>query len=150
MERSGKAKQTVIIRRKFLLVGRRNRTAVSLMQAQLRQQGIIKSGSLGKLSTNCRNEQRLRDKRVDRYRADQASPEAPSRIRLISLGSHAHELVLLHRAQDTLDQVTWFADGFSWYVWSDFEGLEPHASIVGSIRVATLTAWRRSRKFLDW
>lgn len=111
------------------------------MQAQLRQQGIIKSSGLGDLSANYRNQQRLRDKRVDRCRADQASPEAPSRIRLISLGSHAHEIVLIHRVLDTLDQVTWLADGFSWYVWFDFEGLEPQASIVGSIRVATLPAW---------
>lgn len=52
MERSGKAKQTVVMRRVFLPIGRRSRAAVGLMQAKRGKGKIAGGGSLGELGTD--------------------------------------------------------------------------------------------------
>jgi len=77
VECSGEAKQTVIVCGMLLLVGRGNGAAIRLMQAQLGEREIAKSGSLGKLRSDDCQQQWLHHQRVDRDGADQASPEAP-------------------------------------------------------------------------
>ena len=52
MKRSGKTKQTVVMCRMFLLIGRRGRAAIGLMQAKRGNRKIIKGGSLGQLWTD--------------------------------------------------------------------------------------------------
>ncbi len=95
---SGKTKQAVVMRWMFLLVGWRNGAAASVMLAKLGKRQFVKSGSLGQLGANDRNQQRLHDKRIDGSRANQPSPETPqSQTRLIWPGSHAHELMLMPR-----------------------------------------------------
>jgi hypothetical protein len=86
----------------FLLVA--SRAAVYPMQAQLGERKIVKSRSLGKLSTNDRKQQRLHDQRVNRCRANQPSPEAQP-TRLISHDSHAHELMLIPGVLDAHSSV---------------------------------------------
>ena len=101
------------------------------MRTELGERNIFESGSLGERGAHERYQQRLHHQRVDRYRADQLSPEAQSRTRLISCGSHAHELILMRRAafSDIADDPEWNAFGF--------DGVEPRLSIVGSMGVAT-------------
>jgi len=56
MKCSGKTKQTVVMRGMFLLIGRRSRATVGLMQAKRGNGKIIEGGSLGQLGTDNRKQ----------------------------------------------------------------------------------------------
>ena len=75
----------------FFLVGRRNRAAIRVMKAELRERNLIEDRCLSKLASRNRQEQRLHDQSIDRNDADQPSPERPQfRTCLIWSGLHAH------------------------------------------------------------
>jgi hypothetical protein len=57
-----------------LLIGRRNRASVRIVQAKLEQRKVIERGSLGELAAGD-HQQRLHDQRIDRDRTYQPSPE---------------------------------------------------------------------------
>lgn len=94
MECSGKTQQAMIMCAMFLLVGRRNGAAISVMEAKLGQRKIVDGGSLGQLGAHDRKQQWLHDKRIDGRRADKPSPATPqSPTCLLWPGSHAHEFM---------------------------------------------------------
>ena len=105
-----KTEQTVVMSGMFFLVDGSSTAAVGLMQTQLGEQKIVNGGSLGELSANEPKQQRLHDQRVDRCCANQPSPEAQSRTRSISRGSHAHESYV----EGVLNALTRFADASDW------------------------------------
>ena len=75
----------------FVLVGRRNRTAIRVMKAKLGERNFVKDGRLGELASRYRQQQRLHNQSIDRDDADQPSPErSPLRTCLIWSGLHAH------------------------------------------------------------
>jgi len=127
-----KTEQTVVLYGMFFLVGGSSRAAVSLMQTQLGERKIVNGGSLGELSANEPKQQRLHDQRVDRCCANQPSPEAQSRTRSISRGSHAHESYV----EGVLNALTRFADDSDWRGF-DSDGTEREVSITGRMAVAT-------------
>jgi hypothetical protein len=91
----GKTLQTVLSSG-MLLVGRRDRPAICLMLAKLREGDFVKSGRLGELACRDRQQQRLHHQGIDRNGADQPSPEqAQLRAGLIWSGWHAQALVAI-------------------------------------------------------
>jgi hypothetical protein len=83
VECAGKTKQTVVICRMSLLVGRRGGTAViCLLQAQGMRK-FVDDRSLGWRRTHQCEQERLRDQRINRGGANQLSQEAKPRTRLI-------------------------------------------------------------------
>ena len=124
MECPRKTKQAVAVCGVLLLlVSGRGRGAVGLMQTQLGKRNILESRSLGELSASDRKQQRLHDQRANRHRGNQPPPEGKSRSDLILRSSHAHELIL--------------ANAWSHRKPANRKGLEPNASIVGTMGVAT-------------
>jgi hypothetical protein len=67
----------MVIRRMLVLVGRRERTPVSPMQAKLGERKFVKGGSIRYLDADDRQQKRLHNKRIDNRRANQPSPETP-------------------------------------------------------------------------
>jgi len=65
----------MLVRGMFVLVSRRNRAAIRVMQAKLRERNFVKDGRLGELASHYRQQQRLHDQSIDRDDADQPSPE---------------------------------------------------------------------------
>lgn len=81
--------QAVLLRGMFL-IGWRDRIAIGIMLAKLRERRVIESGRLRKLASGDRQQQRLHGKGIDRNRANQPSPEQPQfRATLIWSGWHA-------------------------------------------------------------
>jgi hypothetical protein len=95
---------------------------------------MVKSGSLGELATANRQQQRLYDQRVNRYGANEPPPEARSRIRLISPGSHARELMLVSADLVALGSIRLSAGEPDRL---DLDDVEPKVTIVGTIGLAT-------------
>jgi hypothetical protein len=75
VECAGKTKYTMVIRRMFGLINRRERAPVSPMQAKLGKRKLVKRGSIRYLNANDCQQQRLHNKRTDNRRANQPSPE---------------------------------------------------------------------------
>jgi hypothetical protein len=83
VECARKTKQTVVICRMSLLVGRRGGiAAICLMQTQGKRK-FVDDRSLGWHGTNHRKQERLRDQRINRGGANELSHEAKPRSRLI-------------------------------------------------------------------
>jgi hypothetical protein len=83
VECAGKTKQTVVICRMSLLVGRRGGTAIiCLMQTQGKRK-FVDDRNLRWRRTNHRKQERLRDQRINRGDANQLSQEAKPRTGLI-------------------------------------------------------------------
>jgi hypothetical protein len=72
---AGKTKYAVVMPMMFGLAVRRGRAAVSRIQAKLGERKIVKGGRIGDLGADDRHQERLHDKRIDRRRANQPSPE---------------------------------------------------------------------------
>jgi hypothetical protein len=64
-----KTLHAVLMNRMALLIGRRNRASVRIVQAKLEQRKIIERGSLGELAAG-NHQQRLHDQCIDRDCAD--------------------------------------------------------------------------------
>ena len=69
-----KALQAVLLCGMFL-VGRRDRSAIGVMLAELGERYLVEGGRLRKLASRDRQQQRLHGKGIDRNRANQPSPE---------------------------------------------------------------------------
>lgn len=138
----------MLVRGVFVLIGRRDRAAVRVMQAKLRERNFVKDRCLGELASRYRQQQRLHDQSIDRNDADQPSPErAQFRVSLIWSGWHAHKRRLLYRVRDEAK----FRRGAT----IDSSGCDQRryradaVSIVGGVNVATPATRllrRRTRK----
>jgi hypothetical protein len=74
VEGAGKTKYTMVIRKMFGLINRRERASISPMQAKLGARKFVEGGSIGYLNANDRQQKRLHHKRIDNCRANQPSP----------------------------------------------------------------------------
>ena len=101
MKGPGKTLQTVVVRGMLLLIGRRNRAAIRVMQAKLGERNLVEDRRLRELGSRYRQQQRLHRQSIDRNRAHQPSPELPQfQTCLIWSASHAHKLILQYRVRD--------------------------------------------------
>lgn len=75
VECAGETKYTMVIRRMFGLINRRERAPISPMQAKLGERKFVKGGSIRYLNAKDRQQKRLHNKSIDNRRANQPSPE---------------------------------------------------------------------------
>lgn len=94
MKRRGKTKITMLIRRMFVGIGRRNGTAVRRMLANLGK--TVADSPICKRSDTQRQQKRLQNQRINSRRADQRLPELPPlQPNVGQLDSHLQEIMLI-------------------------------------------------------